>query len=167
MDEMMELKKIFVLGVILLFIGIAVAPSINFNIVKASQEDDFVEVTTQACGIEPWGMKRGAVKIHFYEDLDDDNIFDTNEPSPPILKVQLKTQNPVVNRIKLIGFRGNAIFRFLPCPDTYYLNAYFQHDYGGMGIMTEIWYYTGKVYLSEDVMGTLINLPIEHYVGPI
>ncbi|PNX54030.1 MAG: hypothetical protein BV458_01165 [Thermoplasmata archaeon M9B2D] len=45
------MKKGLVVTVIILFIGVAVAPSINQSVVKASQEDDFVEVTTQACGI--------------------------------------------------------------------------------------------------------------------
>ncbi len=42
-------------GIILLIIGIAIAPTINFNTVKASQDDDLVEVTTQACGIKGYG----------------------------------------------------------------------------------------------------------------
>jgi hypothetical protein len=51
----MEMKKILALGVIILFIGVAVAPSINQSVVKASQDDDLVEVTTQACGIKGFG----------------------------------------------------------------------------------------------------------------
>jgi hypothetical protein len=47
--------KCLAVGIILLFIGVAVAPSINQSIVKASQEDDLVEVTTQACGINGYG----------------------------------------------------------------------------------------------------------------
>ena len=37
-------KKELVLSVILLFISVAVAPSINRSIVTASQEDEFIEV---------------------------------------------------------------------------------------------------------------------------
>lgn len=44
----MKIKKILALYIILLFIGIAVAPTINFNTVKASTDDDFVEVTTRS-----------------------------------------------------------------------------------------------------------------------
>jgi len=51
----MKMKKLLVLGVILLFIGVAVAPSINFTVVKASNDNDLVEVTTQACGIQGFG----------------------------------------------------------------------------------------------------------------
>jgi hypothetical protein len=43
------MKKILAIGVILLFIGVAVAPSINQSVATASQDDDLVEVTTQAC----------------------------------------------------------------------------------------------------------------------
>jgi len=48
---MIEMKKILALGVIFLFIGVSIAPSINFTVVKASNDNDLVEVTTQTCGI--------------------------------------------------------------------------------------------------------------------
>lgn len=47
----MKMKKIFAVGIIILFIGVAVAPSISQNITKASHEDDRVVVTTQTYGI--------------------------------------------------------------------------------------------------------------------
>ncbi|MBN1860662.1 MAG: hypothetical protein JW840_04285 [Candidatus Thermoplasmatota archaeon] len=53
--------KCLAVGIILLFIGIAYAPAINFNTVKASQEDDLIEVTSQACGIT--GYKDTTVKL--------------------------------------------------------------------------------------------------------
>jgi len=43
---MKDMKRILAVGVIILFIGVAVAPSINQSIVKASFNDDLVEVTT-------------------------------------------------------------------------------------------------------------------------
>ncbi len=43
-------KKCLAVGIILLFIGVAVAPSINSSVVQTS--DDRVEVTTQACGMK-------------------------------------------------------------------------------------------------------------------
>ena len=57
----MQMKKILALGVIILFIGVAIAPSINFNVVKASNDNDLVEVTTQACGIK--GYRDTTVKL--------------------------------------------------------------------------------------------------------
>ena len=44
---MMELKKILAVSVILLFIGVAVAPTININTVKASQQNDIKERINQ------------------------------------------------------------------------------------------------------------------------
>jgi len=66
---MMEMKKILVLGIILLFIGVAVAPSINFNVVKASNDNDLVEVTTQACGIKGYGNTTVKLTREQYQDL--------------------------------------------------------------------------------------------------
>jgi hypothetical protein len=48
---MMEIKKLLVGEIIFLFIGVTIAPIIQFNIVKASDDNDFVEVTTQICSI--------------------------------------------------------------------------------------------------------------------
>jgi hypothetical protein len=38
-------------GVVLVFIGVAIAPSIHFTIVKASDDNELVEVTTQVCSV--------------------------------------------------------------------------------------------------------------------
>ncbi len=51
-------RKWLTIGITLLFIGIAIAPSINCTIVEPSNGDDFVEVTTQACGIGGYGAAR-------------------------------------------------------------------------------------------------------------
>jgi hypothetical protein len=45
-------RKCLAIGTILLFLGVIIAPTININTVKASIDDDLVEVTTQACGIQ-------------------------------------------------------------------------------------------------------------------
>jgi hypothetical protein len=54
-------KQIIATTIILLFIGVAVAPSINFSVVKASDDNDLVEVTTEACGIK--GYRNTTVKL--------------------------------------------------------------------------------------------------------
>ncbi len=54
-------RKMLAVGIILLFVGIAVAPSINQSVVRASTDNDFVEVTSQACGIQ--GYKDTTVKL--------------------------------------------------------------------------------------------------------
>jgi len=45
-------RKDLTVGIILLFVGVAFAPSINFNVVKASDDNELVAVTTQACGVK-------------------------------------------------------------------------------------------------------------------
>jgi hypothetical protein len=77
-----------------LFIGVAVAPSITQRVVTASQEDDLVEVTTQACGIQ--GYKDTKVKLtkQQYQDLEQYlvefrarlNQTSTREEAIPIFK---------------------------------------------------------------------------------
>lgn len=58
-------------GIILLFLGVTIAPTINFNTVKASTDDDLIEVTTQACGIQ--GYKDTTVNLTRaqYQDLEE------------------------------------------------------------------------------------------------
>jgi hypothetical protein len=67
-DKSMK-TKCLAIGIILLFIGVAVAPSINQSIVTASQEDDLVEVTTQACGIQGYGDTTVKLTREQYQDL--------------------------------------------------------------------------------------------------
>ena len=45
------MKKLLSVGVIVLFLGLAIAPSINANISKASIDSELVEITTEVCGI--------------------------------------------------------------------------------------------------------------------
>ncbi len=49
------IKKSLAVGIILVFIGVAIAPSINVTVVKAANDNDLVEVTSQACGIKGYG----------------------------------------------------------------------------------------------------------------
>ena len=91
---MKDMKQILVVGIILLFIGVAVAPSINPGVVTASFDDDLVEVTTQACGIQ--GYKDTTVKLtrEQYQNLEEYlvefrarlNQTTTKEEAVPIFK---------------------------------------------------------------------------------
>ncbi|PNX46208.1 MAG: hypothetical protein BV459_06880, partial [Thermoplasmata archaeon M11B2D] len=65
------MKEIFVLGVILLFIGVAVAPSINQSVVTASREDDLVDVTTHACGIHGYNDTTVKLTREQYKNLEE------------------------------------------------------------------------------------------------
>jgi hypothetical protein len=64
------MKKIFVIGVIFLFMGVAFAPSINVNVVKASNDNELVEVTTQACGIKGFGNTTVKLTRQQYQELE-------------------------------------------------------------------------------------------------
>ena len=63
-------KKWLAVGVILLFIGVSVAPSFNLPIAKASQDDDLVEVTTQAYGIKGFGESTVKLTKKQYQNLE-------------------------------------------------------------------------------------------------
>ena len=45
------MKKLLVVGVIVLFLGLAIAPSINANVSKISIDNELVEFTTEVCGL--------------------------------------------------------------------------------------------------------------------
>jgi len=64
------MKKSQVIAIILLFIGVAIAPSINLSAVKASNDNDLVEVTTQACGIQGYGNTTVKLTKEQYQDLE-------------------------------------------------------------------------------------------------
>jgi hypothetical protein len=63
-------RKNLVIAVILLFIGVAVAPSINVNVVKASDDNELVEVTTEACGINGFGNTTVKLTRQQYQNLE-------------------------------------------------------------------------------------------------
>jgi ABC-type sugar transport system permease subunit len=65
------MKKILVVCVIILFLGVAVAPSFNQSVVTASQDDDLVEVTTQACGIQGYDDTTVKLTREQYNDLEE------------------------------------------------------------------------------------------------
>ena len=63
-------RKCLAIGIILLFIGIAIAPTIHFQIVKASSDDYLVEITTQACGIQGYEDATVTLTKEQYQDLE-------------------------------------------------------------------------------------------------
>jgi hypothetical protein len=63
-------RKCLAVGIILLFIGVAVAPSINSSVVKASIDNDLVEVTSQVCGIQGFGNTTVKLTKEQYQNLE-------------------------------------------------------------------------------------------------
>jgi hypothetical protein len=88
------IRKWLAIGIILLFLGVTIAPTINFNTVKASQDDDLVEVTTQACGIQGYGNTTVKLTREQYQNLEQYlvefrarlNQTTTREEAVPIFK---------------------------------------------------------------------------------
>jgi hypothetical protein len=82
------------IAIVFLFIGVAVAPSINFTVVKASDDNDLVEVTTQACGINGFGNTTVKLTRQQYQNLEQYlvdfrerlNQTTTREEAVPIFK---------------------------------------------------------------------------------
>ena len=64
------MKKLLAIGIIFLFIGVAVAPCINSNVVKASNGNDLVEVTSQVCGIKGFGNTTVNLTKEQYQNLE-------------------------------------------------------------------------------------------------
>ena len=81
-------------GIIFLFVGVTIAPTINLNTVKASTDEDLVEVTTQACGIQGYGNTTVNLTREQYQDLEQYlvefrarlNQTTTREEAVPIFK---------------------------------------------------------------------------------
>ena len=88
------IRKWLAIGIILLFVGVTIAPTINFNTVKASQDEDLVEVTTQACGIPGFGNTTVKLTREQYQSLEQYlvefrarlNQTSTREEAVPIFK---------------------------------------------------------------------------------
>ena len=66
---MIDMKKLRAIVIIFLFLSVIIAPSINFTVVKASTDDELVEVTTQACGIQGYGDTSVKLTRQQYRDL--------------------------------------------------------------------------------------------------
>jgi hypothetical protein len=64
------IRKYLVVGIILLFIGVVVTPRINVTVVNASDDNDLVEVTIQACGIQGYGNTTVKLTRQRYQNLE-------------------------------------------------------------------------------------------------
>jgi len=74
MNKKILIKKGLVVTVILLFIGLAFAPSINANVSKTSIDSELVEITTEICGLNGGKHTVSLSK----EDADEvDRLFDS------------------------------------------------------------------------------------------
>jgi hypothetical protein len=89
----MKMKQLIALGIIFLFIGISITPSINSSVVKTS-DNDLIEVTSQACGIQGFGDTTVELTKQQYQNLEQYlvdfraklNQTTTREEAVPIFK---------------------------------------------------------------------------------
>jgi hypothetical protein len=66
----MKMKQLLAIGIIFLFIGVAVVPSINSTVVKTSNDNDLIQVTSQACGIQGFGNTTVKLTKQQYQNLE-------------------------------------------------------------------------------------------------
>ena len=69
------MKKLLAVGVIVLFLGLAIAPSINANVSKASIDNELVEITTEVYGID--GVKPHTVSLSKEDVKEVEALFDS------------------------------------------------------------------------------------------
>jgi hypothetical protein len=69
-NMLLQWRKCIAVGIILSFICVSLSPTIHFRIVKASTDNDCVEVTTQACGIQGYGNTTVRLTKHQYQNLE-------------------------------------------------------------------------------------------------
>ena len=89
-----HLTKSVSITIILLCMSIAIIPSINFTVVKASTDNEFIEVTSEACGIKGFGNTTVKLTKQQYQDLQNYlvefrarlNQTTTREEAVPIFK---------------------------------------------------------------------------------
>jgi len=67
-------KKILTISIVILFLGLAFAPSIHANTNKETLDSELVEITTEVCGLP--GLKPQTVKLTEEESEELENLFD-------------------------------------------------------------------------------------------
>ena len=93
MNNKIFIKKGLVVAVIILFIGLAFAPSINANVSKASIDSELVEITTEICGLNGGKhtvslSKEDAEEVeHLFDSIRERlNVTETREEAEQIFK---------------------------------------------------------------------------------
>ena len=113
--------------------------------------------------------KMGSISFHVFKDVDYDQIFDANEPSPPWAIINLKKQSGspffIFNRLRLALGSGEVTFRFAQYPCDYQLVAHYECTVGY--VVWEDWTYKGTIHLDEKNIGSTVYVPLYGTGGPI
>jgi hypothetical protein len=116
-------------------------------------------------GVMLVNAKMGSITFHVFKDLNRNQVFDTDEPSPPwaIVKLKMQGDHPffwfMVNRVRLVGGIGDVTYRFVQYPCYYRLVADYYYSPDGLG--TYFWNYEGILHLDENNIGTTIYIPLK------
>ena len=94
MSRNILLAKGVAVAIILLFLGVAVVPSLTISVVRAATDNDLVKVTTQACGIKGYGNTTVKLTRQQYQNLEQYlvdfrerlNTTTTREEAVPLFK---------------------------------------------------------------------------------
>ena len=114
-------------------------------------------------GVMLVNAKMGSITFHVFKDLDDDKMFDANEPSPPWAVVNLKKQDGI-NRFRFVVFSGGVTYRFVLYPYDYHLFANYFRCPEGLGV--EDWSYEGTLRLDKENMGSVVYVPLNYTFTP-
>src|SRR5512136_1636597 len=76
--------------------------------------------------------KIGSITFHVFKDIDGDQMFDEDEPSPSWAVVNLKKQSGcpffMFNRFRLALGSGDVTYRFVSYPCDYRLVAHYEYS---------------------------------------
>ena len=166
------IRNCLTVGIILLFIGVAIAPNINFTVVKASNDNDLVEVTTQACGIKGYGDTTVKLTRQQYQNLKQYlvefrsrlNQTTTRGEAVPLFKEAVVELNKYgllpkginvakTQRLVLGGYKNAVIDRLT-------------HKHTDTGSLNSYCFITGIVHINESIgLITGIGMVMEFFGG--
>jgi hypothetical protein len=108
------IRKCLAIGIILLFVGVTIAPTINFQVVKASTDDDRVEVTTELCGFP--GIKPHTMTIskHQLNEIETSlRMLKSSFLQSEILNEKVGVFNQIIDVFSRCGLLGNVNIGYL------------------------------------------------------
>jgi hypothetical protein len=101
-------------GIILLFIGVALAPSINQSVVKAATDDDLVEVTTELCGLPGITPQTVTLSKHHLNEMETSiHKLKSSYLQSKTLNEKVNVFNQVIDLFSRYGLLGNVNIGYL------------------------------------------------------
>jgi hypothetical protein len=138
---------------------------INFDhaMEESNYDNNFYEEVISLSIPNSKPSKMGSITFHVFKDLDNDKMFDANEPSPLWAVVNLKKEGGI-NRFRFVVFSGVVTYRFVLYPYNYHLFA--NYFYCPLGLGVEDWTYDGTLRLDENNIGSTVYVPLNYTYTP-